>query len=469
MPELPEVETVKNLLNKIVVGRSIKSIDVLRSKNIEGDPTTFVNALTNQKYLSVSRKGKFLLFHLTNNLVILSHLRMEGKYYEYDEKEPNSKYARVVFHLDNDKKLIYDDSRTFGIMKLLDEDSYLLDKGLAKLGPEPFDVKDVTPIYNKAKKIKLPIKTALLSQELITGLGNIYVDETLYKAKIHPHTPTYLISKSQWETIIQDASEVMKKAIEMGGSTIKSYHPGKDIDGNFQNELKIYGKAGETCPICGKHYRFITTNGRGTTFCPICQIKIGKPINVGLTGKIASGKSQVLKRFKEKGYFTISTDEIVASLYLNKDISKKIGEMFGLSFPNGTIDKDILRDHLINNPKDKKKLERYIHPLVSKETEKLLSNNKEDIRVVEVPLLFESKMDRMFDTIIVVDSSKENRQKHQKSRDGSKASAIETIKESSIIDERILEDEFVISNDGVIGQLNQQVDAIINKLKSRLG
>ena len=469
MPELPEVETVKNLLNKIVPNRAIKSIDVLRTSNIEGDPTTFVNTLVGQTYKSVSRVGKFLIFHLSNNIVIISHLRMEGKYYEYDENEPNSKYARVIFHLDNNRKLIYDDSRTFGMMKLSDEDNYLLDKSIAKLGQEPFGITDVTPIHEKAKKIKLPIKTAILSQELITGLGNIYVDETLYRSKIHPHTPTYLISKKQWESIIKESAYVMNKAIEMGGSTIKSYHPGKDIDGNFQNELKIYGKAGETCPTCGHTFRFITTNGRGTTFCPCCQNKLGSPINVGLTGKIASGKSLVLKAFKEHGYYTISTDEIVASLYNNKDISKKIEKMFNLSFPHECVDKALLREHLLNNPKDKKKLERFIHPLVIKETKKLLEENRDDIRIVEVPLLFESKMDRMFDTIIIVESSSIIRQKHQKSRDGGKASALRIINESSVIDDHRGEAEFIIDNNGTITSLNKQVNNIINKLKSRLG
>ena len=469
MPELPEVETIKNVLEKIIIGRTIKSIDVLRTSQIEGDIPTFVNALTGQTYLSISRIGKFLIFHLTNNNVIISHLRMEGKYYDYDESEANSKYARVVFHLDNNRKLIYDDSRCFGFMKLSDESNYLLDKGLSKLGPEPFDVQDVSTIYKKAQKLRIPIKSAILSQELITGLGNIYVDEALYQSKIHPHTPTNLISKKQWENIIASSCLVMKKAIEMGGSTIKSYHPGKDIDGNFQNELKIYGKAGEICPICGHKYRFITTGGRGTTFCPVCQKKMGKPLNIGLTGKIASGKSEVMKVFKENGYYTISTDEIVSSLYKNKDISKKIEKMFSLSFSNNEVDKDILRNYLLDNPKDKKKLERYIHPLVAEETKRLLEENKDDIRIVEVPLLFQSKMDRMFDTIIITESALANREKHQKSRDGGKASALSIINESNIIDEHSLEAEFLIHNNGSKEQLIKETTSIINKLKSRLG
>lgn len=469
MPELPEVETVKRVLEKIVINRTITSIEVLRNSIIEGDVNAFVNSLINEKYLSISRIGKFLIFHLTNNKVILSHLRMEGKYYEYDEDEANSKYARVIFHLDNHKKLIYDDSRTFGKMKLLDESNYLKDKGLAKLGPEPFNVTDISPIYKKAQKIRIPIKTAILSQELINGLGNIYVDETLYRSHIHPHTPTNLINKSQWEDIVKNASYVMNRAIELGGSTIKSYHPGKDIDGNFQTEIKIYGKAGEMCPICGHKYRFITTNGRGTTFCPCCQIKIGKPLNIGLTGKIASGKSTVLEVFKEEGYYTISTDEIVANLYKEEKVANHIGKMFNLSFPNKVVDKDILREHLINNPKDKKKLENYVHPLVIEETKRLLSNNENDIRIVEVPLLFQSKMDRLFDSIIIVNSSLNKREEHQKSRDGGKASALRVINESNVIDDRMLEAEFVISNDGTTSDLVKETKKVINKLKSRLG
>ena len=120
-------------------------------------------------------------------------------------------------------------------------------------------------------------------------------------------------------------------------------------------------------------------------------------------------------------------------------------------------------------PGSSKKLERYIHPLVAEETKRLLEENKDDIRIVEVPLLFESKMDRMFDTIIITESSLTNREKHQKSRDGGKASALARINESSVIDERRLEAEFVISNDGNIEQLRNATQKVINKLKSRLG
>ena len=316
MPELPEVETIKNVLVKIVNGHKINKIDVYRKGTIEGDANEFIKGLTGETFLSMSRIGKYLIFHLTNDKVIVSHLRMEGKYYEFDESENDSKYAKVVFHLDNGKKLCYDDSRCFGILKLSNEKEYQNLEMISKLGPEPFLVKDVTPIMKQVSKVKKPIKTTLLDQTIITGLGNIYVDETLYASHIHPLTPASLITKKEWEEIIKNSVEILNIAIQMGGSTIKSYHPGKDIDGNFQTRIKIYGKEGESCPTCGHTYRFIKVGGRGTTFCPICQRKKGAPHNIGLTGKIASGKSTVLDIYKFTEASGLYKEEFYYNLYI---------------------------------------------------------------------------------------------------------------------------------------------------------
>ena len=234
MPELPEVETVKRVLLPIVKERTITKIDVLRKSVVNNKEDDFISYCTNEKFLDITRIGKFLIFHLTNNKVLISHLRMEGKYIELSETEKNTKYARVVFHLDNNHKLCYDDSRSFGRMIINDEANYLKEKEIAKLGPEPFDVSDVTFLINKTKKISLPIKTALLTQTLITGLGNIYVDEVLFASKIHPLTPAKFITKNEWETIIKESKRILTEAIKAGGSTIKSYHPDKDISGEFQ-------------------------------------------------------------------------------------------------------------------------------------------------------------------------------------------------------------------------------------------
>ena len=465
MPELPEVETIRKVLEPIVSGNTINSIDILRAKTIEGDAKKFKEELTHETFLSVSRIGKYLIFHLTNDKVIISHLRMEGKYYEFFEKEDNSKYAKVVYHLSNGKKLCYDDSRCFGILKLSSESDYLKDESIAKLGPEPFVVKDVTPIFNKVKKNRKPIKSTLLDQTLITGLGNIYVDETLYASHIHPLTETNKVSKKEWETIIDNAVKILNIAIEMGGSTIKSYHPGKDIDGNFQTRIKIYGKSGETCPTCGHTFRFIKVGGRGTTFCPVCQRKKGENVNIGLTGKIASGKSKALELYKKHGAATISSDDIVSELYKKVEVKNLIEKTLSIKFSTPLVNKDELRNHILLNPKDKKKLEKIIHPLVEKEIFNFLDNKNNPIRVVEVPLLFESKLDHYFDTIVVIDIDEKTQLERLENRDKVKAQYLYEINKTNKIDENKNKATYLISNNGDLKTFENQIVKTINEAK----
>ena len=468
MPELPEVETVKNVLLPIVKDRTIYKIDVYRKGTIEGDVDEFISSLEKEKFLDVTRIGKYLIFHLTNDKVILSHLRMEGKYYDYSENEPDSKYAKVVFHFDNGRKLCYDDSRCFGILKLSSEKTYKQEEMISKLGPEPFYVTDVKDIMKKVKRSKKPIKTTLLDQTLITGLGNIYVDETLYASHIHPLTPACLINKQEWEILISNASSILKKAIELGGSTIKSYHPGKDIDGNFQTRIQIYGKEGETCPTCGHTYRFIKVGGRGTTFCPVCQLKKGAPINIGLTGKIASGKSLALETYKELGAATLSSDVIVKELYKREDIATLIEKTLKMKFSGKLVNTDELRNHLLLNPKDKKKLEKIIHPLVEKEISNFLSTEKNDIRVVEVPLLFESKMDHYFDTIVVIDIDPKIQLERLMSRDKEKAIYLQEINKTNKIDENKNKATYLISNNKDIKSFKAEIKKTFTQAKDRL-
>ena len=465
MPELPEVETVKNVLIPIVKGRKILKIDVLRMSTIEGNPEEFALNLQNEIFLDVTRIGKYLIFHLTNDKVFISHLRMEGKYYELDEKDQDSKYARVVFHLDNKHKLCYDDSRCFGIMKLSNEASFKDEEMIAKLGPEPFDVKDINSLVKKTKNIRKPIKSTLLDQTLITGLGNIYVDEVLFACKIHPLTPANLITKNEWDLIIKNSVRILNDAITQGGSTIKSYHPGKDIDGNFQTRLKVYGKSGENCPNCGATLRFIKVGGRGTTFCPICQKKKGAPINVAITGKIASGKSLATSIFANNNIPTMSSDEIVKELYKREDIARSIEKMFSLKFKSTEIDKDLLRDYLLIHQKDKKKLERYIHPLVAKEINNFLSTSKAPIRVVEVPLLFESKLDQEFDAIIVIDISEKKQNELLNKRDPNKALYLKEINKTNKIDENKNKASYLISNNSGETEFVNKINRVITELR----
>ena len=467
MPELPEVETVKRVLTPIVKNHKIVKIDILRATIVNNKEDEFVSYFTNEAFLNISRIGKFLIFHLTNDKVLISHLRMEGKYIELLENDTNTKYARVVFHLENGHKICYDDSRSFGRMLISDEKNYRNEKEIAKLGPEPFDVTSIDSIVKQTKRVSLPIKTALLSQEIITGLGNIYVDEVLFASKIHPLTPTKLIKKNEWETIIKESQRILKAAIEAGGSTIKSYHPGKDIDGNFQVSLKAYGKKDQKCVVCHSFMRFIKVNGRGTTYCPHCQIKKGAPIKVAIVGKIASGKSEVLDIFNKAGYLCLSSDQIVHELYQRKDVQEKIIKRF-------KINKDLdflsaLREHLKVKNKDLDSLEKFVHPLVKKEIEKSFKNSKSELLVCEVPLLFKAHMQNMFDVIIGVDINEENQLRRLNLRDKEKSAFLKRINDANnYFDEHRDELDFIINNNEDLSSLKKNTKSVINKVLDRL-
>ena len=467
MPELPEVETVKRVLEPIVKGRKIVKIDVLRATIVNNRAETFIPYFESEQFLSISRIGKFLIFHLTNDKVLISHLRMEGKYIELLENEDNTKYARVVFHLDNNHKLCYDDSRSFGRMIISNEKDYRNEKEITKLGPEPFNVSNVDPILKQVRKVSLPIKTALLSQEIITGLGNIYVDEVLFASGIHPLTPAKLISKKEWDKIIKESQRILNEAIEAGGSTIRSYHPGKDIDGNFQTALKAYGRNGQKCVVCHTNMRFIKVNGRGTTFCPHCQIKRGLPIKIAIVGKIASGKSAVLNEFEKAGYLALSSDEIVHRLYAEAEIQKQICKK--LKFEAGSDFLSALREHLKVKSNYLERLEKFIHPLVRKEIENEFNKSHSKLLVAEVPLLFKAKMENMFDVIIGVDISEKKQIERLQIRDQEKSAFLKRINDgNNYFDEHRDELDFIIDNNKDLPTLANKVALIINKVLDRL-
>ena len=465
MPELPEVETVKSVLKPIIINHTITKIGVLRATTILGDPEEFKKALVGETFRDITRLGKFLIFHLSHQKVFLSHLRMEGKFFEVKETERNTPYARVVFHLNNGMKICYDDSRCFGLMKLTSEDHWREEKEIKQLGPEPFYIDDVDYFLKRCAKTNLPIKSVLLDQTLMAGLGNIYADEVLFASRIHPLTPARYINKKEWKKILDNAQQILRDAIMAGGSTIRSYHPGKNIDGTFQSSLLAYGHKNDDCSRCHHPMRFIKVNGRGTTYCPICQIKHGPTISVALFGLTGSGKSTVLAEFSKAGYMTISSDEIVKELYEREEVIAKIEKMFNLCFID-KVDKDKLRNYLFDHPQDKRQLERYVHPLVKDIVAQFIKSNP--LTAVEVPLLYEAKMDELFDVIIAVDADDEVRLKRMQKRDTNRALALEKINNfnNPFYKNKRKADFIITNNDGSI-ELIKQTQAIINILKAR--
>ena len=268
MPEWPEVETVKNSLKNYVLNRKILKVDVLY-KGIINYPSVkeFIEKITNQTILDVKRRGKYLVFVL-EDYNLISHLKMEGKYFIKDKYEI-TKHDHVIFTLDNNKYLIYNDTRKFGKMYLINKE-YDNNSPLNILGLEPWD-KELTISYLKDKLNRnIAIKTLLLDQTIIVGIGNIYADEILFLSKINPLRKGYTLTNLELENIIKYTKEVLEKAISQGGTTIRTYSSVNGIHGLFQQELLVHGKT-SNCPNCQEQILKIRVGGRGTYYCNNCQ------------------------------------------------------------------------------------------------------------------------------------------------------------------------------------------------------
>jgi formamidopyrimidine-DNA glycosylase len=273
MPELPEVETVRIGLVKLVSGKQITSVSVRWPRIISmPDVEEFKNNLIGESIEDVARRGKFLIFHLTH-FDLVSHLRMEGKYdYHENATDELGKHTHVTFNFTDGTQLRYSDVRKFGRMSLVACGQAENLPNLKKLGPEPiepdFDLGKFTQDLGRHHKA---IKPLLLDQTLVVGLGNIYVDESLWQAQIHPQQPADTLTKNEIAILYGAIMDVLKRAIEAGGSTIRTYINALGEAGKFQRELHVYGKTGEPCLRCGAPISKIQLAGRGTHFCPNCQ------------------------------------------------------------------------------------------------------------------------------------------------------------------------------------------------------
>ncbi|MCY7969298.1 DNA-formamidopyrimidine glycosylase [Bacillus haynesii] len=275
MPELPEVETVRRTLAGLVRGKTIDAVEVRWTNIIKrpAEPEEFARLLAGQTIQSIGRRGKFLLFHL-DDCVMVSHLRMEGKYGLHQNDEPLDKHVHVIFRFTDGSELRYRDVRKFGTMHLFKPGEELTELPLRQLGPEPFSG-EFTAGYlrERLKKTNRSVKTALLDQRTVVGLGNIYVDEALFRAGIHPETTANKLTKKQTVLLHEEIVQTLKEAVEAGGSTVRSYINSQGEIGMFQLKLFVYGRNDEPCKKCGSPIEKTVVGGRGTHFCIKCQKK----------------------------------------------------------------------------------------------------------------------------------------------------------------------------------------------------
>lgn len=272
MPEKPEVITVvKNLIPEIV-HKKITGCNIYWNNIIaEPDVGTFKNNIINQTIHGITTRGKFIVIEL-DDYSLLIHLRMEGKFFFRNKGDPINKHEHVELILDDSISFRFHDVRKFGKMYLIKKENTYKVKPLSNLGLE-YNDSNLTSNYllDKFKNKNIPIKTVLLDQGIITGIGNIYDDEILFLSNISPLRVASSIKKSECDKIIKNTRIVLDKAITLGGTTIKSFTSSEGVHGLFQNELLVHGKGGERCPVCNSILVKVKINGRGTHYCEKCQ------------------------------------------------------------------------------------------------------------------------------------------------------------------------------------------------------
>lgn len=475
MPELPEVETVRNTLKKQILGETITKVEIFYDKMLYPNKDAFYK-LINQTFIDIKRYGKYLFFIL-NDYIIISHLRMEGKFF-IKTNAPIEKHEHIVFTLNSGRTLRYHDTRKFGIMKLLETNDFnkaLQEPEIKKLGMEANDPALTGEIlYEKIRNKKIPIKTVLLDQENICGLGNIYVDEVCYLSNIHPLTLAESLTIEDADKIVDNSKKVLEKAILAGGTTIRSYTSSLGVTGLFQLELHVHTKVGKPCEKCGTIIRKIRVGGRGTYYCPNCQIK--KPTIIGITGGIASGKSAVFKYLKSEytdDIIYIDCDEISHELLTKEKVISEICEKIDIEKnEEGKIDRQELGAIVFNNSEKLKLLNEIIHPLVKKEISETINKN-EDKRIifVDIPLLIEAKMENFVDEIWLIYVNKQIQIERLMNRDHiSEESAKQKINAQMDIDEKLnylnkIDNKIIISNENALKETYQLIDQEMNRRK----
>ncbi|MFN2138179.1 MAG: bifunctional DNA-formamidopyrimidine glycosylase/DNA-(apurinic or apyrimidinic site) lyase [Candidatus Promineifilaceae bacterium] len=269
MPELPEVETFVRALRPAVVGRTIIAMHNTWPRHIDRPlPGELAERIAGRRIDAVNRRGKFLLFNLTPSGALVIHLRMSGHLSVVERSEPRDKHTHTVFILDNDTELRFRDTRKFGRVYLVDDPQEIL----YKLGPEPLSP-DFTPESLAAMLAdrKRAIKPFLLDQTMIAGIGNIYADEALHYAQIHPQRRTDSLTPAEIKRLHAGIQYVLDLGIKREGASISTYVKPDGEMGDMQNEVAVFRRAGQPCPRCGATIERIVVGGRSTHFCPLCQ------------------------------------------------------------------------------------------------------------------------------------------------------------------------------------------------------
>lgn len=272
MPELPEVETIKKDLEKIIIGKKIIGIKIIQKKSIKNSPAKFLKALENNSIENINRKGKLLILKIKeNNYYLLVHLRMTGQLLYYRAENETKKNTRVIFNFIDNSKLFFNDTRRFGYLNIVTEKEK--NEAMGRMG---IDILDKNFTFEKLQELlrneKRNLKSVLLDQKIIAGIGNIYTDEICFDAKLRPERKTEKLSNREIKKLYNSIIKIIDLAIENRGTTFNNYVDLNNKKGSFLKLLKIYQKEKEVCQNCHKRsIKKIKVAGRSTRYCKNCQ------------------------------------------------------------------------------------------------------------------------------------------------------------------------------------------------------
>ncbi len=267
MPELPEVETIKKELSPWIVGQSFTEVTISDDRMVAaGSAEEIRRRLIGQTIETLGRRGKYLIFHLSNGRSLIIHLRMTGALLLNPEE--CGRYARAIFHLSSGCRLVFSDRRRMGLIWLVDD----ADTVVGKLGPEPLDESFTADILEqRLSRHRIPVKAALLDQGIIAGIGNMYADEALFAARIHPLRKANDLSGEEVRTLHNCICNVLRAGIECKGASVDTYVRPDGQLGTAHGHFRVAHKGGEPCPICGSTIERVPIQNRGSYFCPRCQ------------------------------------------------------------------------------------------------------------------------------------------------------------------------------------------------------
>jgi dephospho-CoA kinase len=294
--------------------------------------------------------------------------------------------------------------RKFGTWELATQQTYRRLPSLVQLGIEPMNVKDTAAIHKAFSDSSRPIKSLLLDQTILLGIGNIYADEILFATQLHPLTPGTKLTLAQTKKIIEHGKTILLQAIAAGGSRIRSYQPGHGIDGHFQQNIHVYGREGLPCHTCNHRIHRLTIAGRSASYCPRCQHRHDFPLVIAITGEIATGKSTTMQFARQRGFLTLSADDCVKKIYQQKKYFPRLKTIFGLSIiREGRVQTLQILDDIIADQTKRIALEKFIHPLVETMLIKAILAARVNVVFIEVPLLFQANLDYLADQIILME------------------------------------------------------------------